>query len=131
MIFLAISFFSEVGNFSRLRTPFFLGDGPNNNYIPFSTISTYILNFNHYNLSTWLFNMFGNVLIFLPLGIIAPVLFNSMYRYKHIIYIAVSIRVVIEILQYQTSLGVFDIDDLILSLTGGIMGFCLYMKFLK
>ncbi len=70
-------------------------------------------------------------MIFLPLGIIAPILFNSIYRYKHILYIAVSIRVVIEILQYNTSLGVFDVDDLILSLTGGVMGFYLYMKFLK
>lgn len=130
IIMLILSSFSEVGNVFRLRTPFF-GDVPNNNYLPFSTIVTYFLNLDHYNLSTWIFNMLGNVLIFLPLGIIAPILFNSIYRYKHIIYVSMAIRVVIEVLQYNTSLGVFDVDDIILSLTGSLIGFSLYIKYIK
>ncbi|RDY69129.1 VanZ family protein, partial [Halobacillus trueperi] len=67
----------------------------------------------------------------LPLGIIAPILFNSIYRYKHIIYVSMAIRVVIEVLQYNTSLGVFDVDDIILSLTGSLIGFSLYIKYIK
>ncbi|WP_197033366.1 VanZ family protein [Halobacillus karajensis] len=62
---------------------------------------------------------------------IAPILFKSIDRYKHIIYVAVAIRMAIEILQYNTSLGVFDIDDIILSLTGSLIGFSLYKKFIK
>lgn len=130
-IFLFISFFIEIEPIPMLRTPYFETTIPNNNYIPFSTILTYILNFDQYSLNLWIFNMLGNVLIFFPLGIIAPFLFNNIYRYKHIIYISISIRVVIETAQYIASLGVFDVDDIILSLIGGIMGFYLYLKYVK
>ncbi|WP_369127071.1 VanZ family protein [Virgibacillus salexigens] len=127
IIFLMISFFTELGNVSRLRMPY-IDDIPNNNYIPFSTIVTYILNFDHYNLSTWFFNTLGNILIFFPLGIIAPILFNKIYLYKHIIYITILIRGAIEVLQYNSTMGVFDVDDIILSLVGSLIGFHLYVK---
>lgn len=60
-----------------------------------------------------------------------PILFNNVNRYIHIIYIALPVSVTIEILQYITLLGVFDIDDIILKLTGSFIGFYLYLKFKK
>ena len=128
--FLFISFFIELYPLLMLRSPY-LGDMPNINLLPFKTILTYILNFDYYNLSILLSNILGNIMIFLPLGIIAPILFSGIYRYKHIIYISISIRTVIEILQCNSSLGVFDIDDIILSIIGGVIGLYLYFKFLK
>lgn len=128
--FLIISFFYEVSTILQLRTKS-VGVNPSSNFIPFETILTYILNFNHYNLSTWLFNMLGNLLIFFPVGIIFPLIFNRINSYKHILYITISMSLVIEILQYRTSLGVFDIDDIILGVTGSLIGFHLYLKSIK
>lgn len=38
------------------------------NLVPFKTISNYITGFHHYNLDTWVINLFGNVAAFVPFG---------------------------------------------------------------
>ena len=128
LAFLIISFFYEISTILQLRTKNVI---PSSNFVPFKTILNYILDFNHYNLSTWLFNMIGNLLIFFPVGVLFPVIFNRINSYNHILYITISMSLLIEISQYRASLGVFDIDDIILGVTGSLIGFHLYLKSIK
>ena len=128
LAFLIISFFYEISTILQLRTKNVI---PSSNFVPFKTILNYILDFNHYNLSTWLFNMIGNLLIFFPVGVLFPVIFNRINSYNHILYITISMSLLIEISQYRASLGVFDIDDIILGVTGSLIRFHLYLKSIK
>jgi glycopeptide antibiotics resistance protein len=93
------------------------------NLLPFKTISEYLLNFQRYNLGTWLYNTLGNLLVFIPLGMLIPSIIPSIQRSSPIIVISFICSLAIETLQFITGLGVFDVDDVILNIVGGITGF--------
>jgi glycopeptide antibiotics resistance protein len=97
------------------------------NLVPFKNIITYLLNFEHYNFNTWFFNTFGNILIFLPFGVLLPVLFSKARSALRILGYSLAFSLAIEIIQVTTKLGYFDVDDLILNTFGGYVGFILWM----
>uniref|UniRef100_UPI00403F8B66 VanZ family protein n=1 Tax=Ornithinibacillus sp. FSL M8-0202 TaxID=2921616 RepID=UPI00403F8B66 len=130
LLLLFICFFITIEPTFRLRSPF-LGDLPSNNYLPFNSILNYLNNFSNYNFDIWFVKLLGNILIFIPLGIIAPIIFEKFNTIKWILFLVIIIRSSIEFFQYKLLIGVFDIDDIILSLIGGIIGFCLYLRFFK
>ncbi|WP_353507056.1 MULTISPECIES: VanZ family protein [unclassified Bacillus (in: firmicutes)] len=90
----------------------------------------YLLNFEHYNFSTWFYNTFGNVLLFLPLGILVSLVFIDVKYLSQVIYLSLFISVSVETTQYITTLGVFDVDDIILNTLGSILGFMI-LVFIK
>jgi glycopeptide antibiotics resistance protein len=105
------------------------------NIIPFKTITDYIKASSHINQSIWMSNLFGNVLAFFPLGIFLPWLFKSsigFWRTISFVFLATS---TVEILQFATRVGSFDIDDIILNTTGGVLGYLvikiIYLMLLK
>ncbi len=68
--FLLLMIVSFLGiDINNLRTPLI---GVESNLVPFKTLSGFVSNFEHYNLDTWLYNTFGPILIFLPLGFLLP-----------------------------------------------------------
>ncbi|MDG4655343.1 VanZ family protein [Ectobacillus antri] len=106
-------------------------DDVSHNLIPFETIGTYLTNFHHYNFNTWFYNTFGNVLLFMPLGILLPLIFTKIGGIKQLILASFIGILTIEFVQYFTLLGVFDIDDIILNLLGVVLGFCILSQFTK
>lgn len=98
-----------------------------NNFIPFKEIL-------RYDITSRLFlkNVVGNMILFLPFGF-----FVSHYLKAEKIHIPILLTLIasISIETVQMSIGrVFDVDDIILNLLGGILGFALYWilsKFLK
>jgi glycopeptide antibiotics resistance protein len=113
--FWGISVFSP-----RIQADF---SGVSHNIIPFKTVLTYFLNFHQYNLDSWLFNTVGNILVFLPLGILLPLTFDKIIRLPQVIFISIILSLTIEVTQYLTNLGVFDIDKTILNILGCVLGF--------
>lgn len=98
------------------------------NLVPFKTIVGYIkaiIN-DSMNLSIPLANLFGNLLMFLPMGIYLPWLFQKLDSWKKYLTAILVILFGVEIVQLLTKLGSFDIDDLILNMTGALMGFVLW-----
>jgi glycopeptide antibiotics resistance protein len=93
------------------------------NVIPFKTISTYLLNYDHYNFSTWFYNAFGLVLLFIPFGLLIPLVFVDVKRVTQIVYLTFITSFSIEVVQRITMLGILDADDVILNLLGSIIGF--------
>lgn len=91
----------------------------NVNYVPFQTITNYLQG--TYRVSTmdaWL-NVFGNIVLFMPLGIYIQILVKS----KRITALLVlTTTIMIEVIQYLLNIGATDIDDIILNFTGGILG---------
>ncbi|MCT4594783.1 MAG: VanZ family protein [Anaeromicrobium sp.] len=104
------------------------------NIIPFKTIINYLARFNAYPLDVWFFNLFGNVMAFMPLGFFVPIVYGRIKKSKYIIYIGFLMSLFIEVLQIITRLGTFDVDDIILNTMGTLIGYVVYKgvgKFLK
>lgn len=71
----------------------------------------------------YLINLVGNVVLFIPFPFL---LFSFGYKHeKRIPLIALFVSVFIEVVQYLFVIGVADIDDVILNVTGACMGFLL------
>lgn len=90
-----------------------------NNYIPFKEIF-------RYNITSRLFlkNVIGNMIMFLPFGF-----FISYYLDSETFHLTLTLTLIasasIEIV--QSLIGrVFDIDDIILNLVGGLLGYFIY-----
>ncbi|EFK38722.1 MULTISPECIES: VanZ family protein [Peptoniphilus] len=97
------------------------------NLIPFRTIKSYI---KYSGFLHSLINILGNVLIFLPLGYIIPIIYNRYKNFTKFIYLTISISIFIEFIQFFIGRSV-DIDDLILNTLGGILGYLYYKKHSK
>lgn len=90
--------------------------------IPFRTISAVLRSGDTY---ATVINIFGNFLIFMPLGFFLMELFHVVEGKK---YLAVSILITagVEILQFITKTGVLDVDDMVLCVGGMVTFFYIY-----
>ena len=107
--------------------------GPNNevkvNIIPFETINLY-LNY-HNNLPLQIINLVGNVVVFVPIGLILPLLFKKMSFIK-MLFIGFASTLFIETMQLILSINriisrSFDVDDLILNTIGVVIGYVFWI----
>lgn len=71
-------------------------------------------------------NIGGNIIGFVPLGILLPLLFGPLRRFLLCTITVFLLSFSFEITQLIAGIGVFDVDDLILNTAGGILGFMLY-----
>ena len=91
-----------------------------NNFIPFKEIF-------RYNITSRLFikNVIGNMIMFLPFGF-----FISYYLKNEKIWLTLFITLItsvaIEVVQLTMIGRVFDVDDIILNVLGGIIGYLIY-----
>lgn len=68
-------------------------------------------------------NLAGNVVMFVPLGVLLPALWQRLRRFWLFMPAVTGIILTIEITQLLTRLGTCDVDDLILNLVGTFLGF--------
>lgn len=67
-------------------------------------------------------NIVGNVALFVPFGVLLPLLFEPLRRPWSLIWRVGAISVAIELLQVFTRARTIDIDDVILNTAGGTLG---------
>lgn len=91
------------------------------NIVPFRTIIKFL--FSSYNWNVVLINIVGNIAAFVPMGFLLPIAFERLKTLLRVILVALSATMSIEIFQYITGVGASDIDDVILNVLGGIMGY--------
>lgn len=95
------------------------------NLIPLHTIKGYLLGTFEVSRSTSLKNVFGNIILFIPLGIYLQ-LFT---KHKKILANLLGVFVIslsFEVVQYIFAIGASDIDDILLNCMGGLIGILLY-----
>ena len=68
-----------------------------------------------------------NILLFVPLGMLTPIVIKSFGSLKKNFIFAFSLSLSIEILQIITKKGWFDVDDVINNTLGTVIGFILYL----
>lgn len=71
-------------------------------------------------------NLFGNVLIFMPFGFFMPMASGNRHLLPVILYSA-GISFCVEVFQFISRMGSFDVDDLFLNTAGGAAGCVLYV----
>jgi glycopeptide antibiotics resistance protein len=94
------------------------------NLTPFKTIQL----FNGRNVAAkarWR-NIGGNILGFLPIGFLFPLLMPFLRNFFATAGAVLLLSLFFEVTQLYTGLGIFDVDDLILNTTGGMLGWLLF-----
>lgn len=93
-----------------------------NNFVPFKTIYFYLF-LADINLNIRIENIAGNIIGFIPMGVILPLLSKRFFRIKTVILLTFCLSLTYEVLQLIFEFGSFDVDDLILNTLGGILGY--------
>lgn len=105
----------------------------NSNLIPFKTIGGYIVN--PISAKIAIGNIIGNVVLFIPVGLLAPFLILKKYEFwaslKISLFASFGISLMFEVVQLLTYFGSFDIDDLLLNTLGGVIGCATVFLILK
>lgn len=119
-------FFYAYGSYYRSYTTL-----PEYNLIPFKTILSLIVNYKYYEFDVWVYNFFGNIAAFMPLGILLPIVLETKRKFAATIIISTTFLIVAETAQFIFRVGVFDIDDIILNMIGVLSGYMIYILLLK
>lgn len=112
------------GSFAELHkkmisTPF----GTNYNIVPFKTISLHI---RYYSRSWAKLNLWGNLIPFVPYGLLLPMVYPKMNRFANVFLCGLLFVLFIEVFQFFTRLGTFDIDDIMLNMVGICCGYIIF-----
>lgn len=89
------------------------------NFVPFRSITQNIHGLHNPH---DLINLIGNIAIFIPNGILISILVKKKCIWVFISSFVLSLG--LECSQVVFSMGSFDVDDLILNVSGGILGYC-------
>lgn len=71
-------------------------------------------------------NLLGNILLFIPLGLLPPLLSSKMQRFWKVALLAAGIMAAVELAQMLLLVGTCDVDDLILNVAGAALGYWLF-----
>ena len=95
------------------------------NLIPFKSINHI---FRYFNFSNMLFNILGNFILFMPFAFFLKNLWNKKISLFSFLITMFIISLIIEVIQFITLSGSFDIDDIILNVGGAVCSFELFNK---
>lgn len=95
------------------------------NLQPMYSVRRYLIHYRRTGSLVSLFNLVGNVMLLVPLGVMLPILFRSLRRFWIAIPVLALLGVGIEALQWWFGVGVADVDDAILNGLGAVSGFLL------
>lgn len=96
------------------------------NFIPLKEIRRFYIYRDVVGIRAFLANLFGNVLAFMPFGFFMPILRSRLRKWYCMLGMTFLLSLMIEITQLLTRVGSFDVDDLILNTSGGILGYLLF-----
>ena len=71
-------------------------------------------------------NLVGNIGVFVPFGFLLPVIYKPLGKWYALLPLSISFSSIIECIQLITKVGIMDIDDVILNVTGAMIGLLLY-----
>ena len=102
------------------------GQVVDDNLVPFHTLAIYWRNLGS---EFWVRNLFGNLALLLPLGLIGPIAFPALDRWWRLALVALLYSVAIELIQLVVPDRSADIDDVILNVAGALLGYLLLKVF--
>lgn len=97
----------------------------NNNYVLFATIKKFYKS-RRLRTEYKVDNIGGNIIGFIPLGFLFPFFMGRRAKGIKTVLAVFLVSLGFEWIQLKTGIGVFDVDDLFLNTTGGLIGLILY-----
>lgn len=79
-----------------------------------------------YNIRLAIVNLFGNIVLFIPLGYFLPRLWAGLRKWWRTWLVTLAVMTAVELTQLLTLRGSCDVDDLILNLLGAAIGYGLF-----
>ena len=96
------------------------------NLEPFREIKRYMQYYEVLGMKNVIVNLLGNVVAFMPYGFWLPVISKKCDGLFRILLCSLSCSLAVEVTQFVTKKGSFDVDDLLLNTMGGLLGFWCY-----
>jgi glycopeptide antibiotics resistance protein len=93
--------------------------GPGN-FVPFRTIVPLLTGRGNHLIG--MVNLLGNILPFMPIGLLAPLVFRS-FSWQKALILGVATGLTCEVMEIVFRVGIFDIDDVILNALGVVLGY--------
>lgn len=93
------------------------------NLEPLHTIRSFLSHYRRTGSLSSLFNLLGNIVILIPMGVLLPVMFRPMRHVWLFLPLAVLVCVGVEYVQWLTAAGIADVDDSILNFAGAAGGY--------
>lgn len=101
------------------------------NFIPLKILyKTYIEVFKYSNITYFLINIVGNIFMFIPLGLLPPILYNKFKNIKNTVAFGCCISIFIEFTQMFLPRAT-DIDDVLLNTFGTLIGYLIFVVITK
>ncbi|WP_430159925.1 VanZ family protein [Paenibacillus algorifonticola] len=126
--FIAIKFFGDFSALSRRIDINLINrkiDLWNINLIPFKSIEMAYHSYKQFGvINNDSLGLIFNIVVFLPLGFLSPYIFKKTFIKQLLFFLLIIIA--IEGFQFVTLLGIADIDDVILNMTGSVLGYLIY-----
>lgn len=113
------------GSFGELRERmnyYSMENSINYNLVPFKSIGSQI---KHISESWALINLLGNIVPFVPFGFLLPIAYKRINSFVKAFSVGFLSVILIEVFQFITKLGSFDVDDIMLNSIGIIIGYFL------
>ena len=99
--------------------------GPGN-VVPLKTIVPLLLGRGNHLIA--MVNLIGNIIPFMPAGLLAPLVFRSMSWQKAVV-LGVGTGLTFEVMEFVFRVGIFDIDDVMLNTFGVMAGYGAFVMF--
>ena len=96
------------------------------NLIPFTEIKRFFIYREKVGFAAAFLNLGGNVIGFIPFGILLPAAFPPLRRASVVIVLGALFSGIIEFSQLMMHVGVCDVDDVILNAIGAAVGYIIY-----
>lgn len=104
-----------------------IADSYRYNLVFFKEIKRFIMYREQLGLESVVVNIAGNILAFAPFGFMLPVL-NQKYRsFFYVAFMSLFFSISVELVQLFLKVGIFDVDDIMMNTSGGILGFFAYL----
>ncbi|MGP0575707.1 VanZ family protein [Paenibacillus peoriae] len=97
------------------------------NIVPFDTIRQYWRAMESFPFRVWGVNLLGNIGVFIPFGILVPIIWVSMRSIGSLLLTIVIALVILEVFQMLLGAGTMDVDDIILNVLGVLCGRVAYV----
>ena len=123
-VFVVVKFKGSFYELSDRINTYSMQGSINYNLIPFRSMSAQIE-----RITQWwaLKNLLGNIIPFIPFGFLLPITYKKFSSAISIFVIGLASILLIEIFQFFTNLGNFDVDDIILNMIGIVCGYVIFL----
>jgi glycopeptide antibiotics resistance protein len=97
------------------------------NFVPFKTIVPQLIGRGNHLIH--IVNLIGNTILFMPIGLLAPLVFRPISPQKALV-LGVATGLTFEVMEVVFRVGIFDIDDVILNGLGIMIGYGVFVMFI-